>query len=394
MVGHHHFVRLEHRLQRRRIQCHRFAVADFGAAGHGVQQGAGAAALADVEGLGRLPEPAVHADRPLEHHLQVREQAHLELVAAELRARLVEHVDGLVQRLRGLRFVAQRGLALADAVQRPGAVEAFIAVDRRIGQLLVQHQRLGRLVLGQQQAASRALQLRLLRGIAGLRQRVQRAARAGEVAGQDQRIGQRGVHQRAEAGRALGARLVVQRDRLGEALLPRAHVAQHLAARAVHLGRVDPGVLQGEIGELLRALQLPRIAERDRQVPVRLAQQVRVPRLQRHVQRLARRPRALPELALLRQLHRLAAVRIPVQLHRFALVQRRAFRRQRQRRIGILQPANRRQRLPRFSLHVSRRDRSRRRGLRRKHGPRHQRRRRRHRTAQRRATRVDHGAGE
>ena len=117
MVGHHHFVGAQHSLQGGGIQ-HRDGVAlQFGAAGHGVQQGAGAAALADVEGHLRLPELAAHADGALEHVLQIGEQAHLEFIAAELRTRLVEHSIAWFQRLRGLGIAPQRRLALGDAIQ-------------------------------------------------------------------------------------------------------------------------------------------------------------------------------------------------------------------------------------------------------------------------------------
>jgi len=344
VVGHHHLVRLQHRLQCRRIQRLAGITLQLGASGHRIQQRPRTTALADVERLAGLTQFAVHPDRPLEHRLQIREQTHLELVAAELRARPFEYVDRLIQRLRRIGIIAQRRLALADTVQRPRPVEVLVPRRRCVRQRLVQRQGLRRLVLRQQQPTAGTLQLCPLPRIGRFRQPVQRAARPRQITRQDQRIRQRRLHQRPESRRTLAPRLVVIPDRLLEALLPRAHVAQHLLRRTVHLGRIHPGVLQRQHRELLGTFQLPRVIERDRQVPVRLSQQVRVSRLQRHMQRLAGRPRALAELPPLRQLHRLAAVRIPVQLHRIALVQRRTVRRQRQRRVRILQSPDRRQR--------------------------------------------------
>ena len=169
-------------------------------------------------------------------------------------------------------------------------------------------------------------------------------ARARQVARQDQRIRQRRVHQRAEPRGALGGGLLVAGDGLVETPLARPHVADDLACRSVDLGRIHARVLQCERGELLRALQLAGVVEGDREVAVGLAEQVAVAALQGHVQGLARGAGALAELALLGQFDRLAAIGIAVQLHGVALVQRRAFGREGQRGIGILQATERRQR--------------------------------------------------
>ncbi len=164
--------------------------------------------------------------------------------------------------------------------------------------------------------------------------------RARQVAGEDQGIGQRGLHQRREPRRAVLQRLLVGGDRLGIAALAGAHVAQHLARRAVHQRRFQPGIFQRQVGELLGPFELARVVEGDGEVAVGLAEQIQIAGLQGHVQGLAGRTCALAELAPLGQLHRLAAIGVAVQLDRLARVQRRAFGGQRQSGVGIVQPAD------------------------------------------------------
>jgi hypothetical protein len=186
---------------------------DLRAAAHRVEQRARAAVLAHLEGLARVARVAVHGHAALEHRLQVGEQAHLEFFAAKARAHLVHVAQRAAHGLgRGL-LLAQRELAAGHAVPGPQAVVLGVGADLARGERAVHVARLGRLVFGQQQTRAGAVEQGGERCVLRRPHGAEHLACACRVARLDQRIHQRGLHQRRIARRAVGQRLVVAEHR-------------------------------------------------------------------------------------------------------------------------------------------------------------------------------------
>ncbi len=335
---HHALVGLERALQRGEIdRGHRLA-ADCRAATHRVEQRTRAAALADLERSARVAHVAVEADAALEHRLQVGEQAHLEFFAAELRADAVDAAERMADRIgRGL-LVAEREFALRDAVPGPQLVVARVGADLARGELQVGVACFGRLVLGQQQARAGAVDLGGELRVARRRHRGEDLPCARRIAGIDQHVDQRGLHQRRIARRAAGQRGVVAGDGRCIVAAPGEHVAEHLVGRPDHELRVARRMTQCFACEFFGLVELARVAVDDRQVAVGEREQVRVARRVRQVQRLARGPHALAKLAGLGQRDGLAAVLVAGQLDAVLRIQHRAVVAQRKQRVAVGQP--------------------------------------------------------
>ncbi|WP_444875730.1 hypothetical protein [Variovorax paradoxus] len=314
------------------------ALVDPRAATHRVEQRARAAALAHFEGLARIAGIAVDRHAALEHRLQVREQAHLEFFAAELRAHLVDAAERARHGFgRGL-LLAQREFAACHAVPGPEAVVLGVGAHLPRRERAVQVARLRRLVLGQQQPRAGAVELRRERCVLGRRHAAEHVARPGRVTRLDQRVDQRGLHQRGITRRAVGQRLVIADHGAGVVAAAGAHVADHLLHRADHELRVARRMLERLACEFLGLLELARIAVDDGQVAVGHGHQVRIARGIGQVQRLAGGTHALAEFAGLGQGHRLAAVLVAGELDRVLPVKHRALAGQCQQGVGVGQP--------------------------------------------------------
>ncbi len=337
----HPFVGPQHGLDRLELQRAGRFTGQGTAVANLVEQGACAAALAVDEGLGGLALLRIEVDGALEDVLHVREQAHLEFLAAKACAHLVQAVDRLAQRRACTRAVAQRMLGPRQAFQCPHPLVGRIGAGVGLGQRLEAAARLRRLSFGQQQLGVGAFELSGQARILGHGHLVESGACARRISALYQRVDQRGLHQRAVAFRAAFQRQLITLHRQGVFAAALLHVADDLVGRTDDLGRILCLVLQRLAGELLGLVQVARVAVCDGQVAVGLGHQVLVAGTLADVQGLAGRTHAFAELTPFGQGHRLAAVLVAVQLDLFLRIQQRAFATQLQGRVGILHARHR-----------------------------------------------------